>query len=608
MTPERWRQVDQLYNSALEREPGRRGDFLAEACAGDEELRREVESLLAQEGSKLDRPAWDGAADLLDDPTQAQLVPGTQLGPYRIEAVIGAGGMGVVYRAHDSRLNRDVAIKVSKAQFTERFIREARAIAALKHTNICHLYDVGPDYLVMEYVEGPNLRGSLDFDDALPIIRQLIDGIQAAHEKNIVHRDLKPTNIKITPEGVVKILDFGLAKSVESRLPTDGKPEDSPTLTIGATQAGAVLGTAAYMSPEQAKGKAADQRSDIWSFGVVVYELLAGRRPFEGDTTVETLGLVLNKEPDWTPVPERARRLLQRCLQKDRKQRLGSISDARWMLDEESPVPVGTSPTRQPWLWPFIAALVTVVTGGLGFWLSPLREIVSHKIYHEKALILLTTDSARIFEGSTVQLRIVVTPESAIHVDKGVLRIFVDAQLLRSRAGPMTLPSPVIDAPTVLPEGGPVEFLAIAPGTAKIEVQLQTKYGTYAASNRIVIEQAQVTDEVTKANFTGLWHLRLGNAQGKMEIHQQGHLTITGSYSLDNGDTGVFDGGRDGDRFWGTFTRGASVTKWIVEGADIVTTQGYLELKGTAYLQRALQNGWARAGADNEFYATVAVR
>ena len=194
-----------------------------------------------------------------------------------------------------------VAVKVSKEEFTERFTREARSIAALNHSNICHLYDVGPDYLVMEYVEGETLKGPLPLDEAMPIIQQLIDGIEAAHERNVVHRDLKPANIKITPEGVVKILDFGLARAADPA--PEGSAENSPTLTMGATQAGTILGTAAYMSPEQAKGKTADRRSDIWSFGVIVYELLTGKRPSEGETVVETLGAVLNKEPDWTPVP-----------------------------------------------------------------------------------------------------------------------------------------------------------------------------------------------------------------------------------------------------------------------------------------------------------------
>src|ERR1700694_3760570 len=236
---------------------------------------------------------------------------GDKLGPYEVLAPIGKGGMGEVYRAHDSRLNRDVAIKVSNAQFTERFSREARAIAALNHTNICHLYDVGPNYLVMEYVEGPDLRGPLDFDDALPVIQQLIDGIEAAHDKNIVHRDLKPANIKITPEGVVKILYFGLAKAMDPPPSEEGNPENSPTLTIGATQAGAILGTAAYMAPEQAKGKAAGKRSDIWSFGGILYEMLTGKRLFQGESAVEILGSVLNIEPDISAASPRVHSLLR---------------------------------------------------------------------------------------------------------------------------------------------------------------------------------------------------------------------------------------------------------------------------------------------------------
>src|SRR6202051_571920 len=252
---------------------------------------------------------------------------GDKLGPYEILALIGKGGMGEVYRARDPRLNRDVAIKVSAAQFSERFEREAKAIAALNHPNICHLYDVGPDYLVMEYVEGQDLRGPLDFDDALPIIQQLVDGIEAAHERNIVHRDLKPANIKITPEGVVKILDFGLAKAMEPPPSNDGKPENSPTLTMGATAAGTILGTAAYMAPEQAKGKAADRRSDIWSFGVIVYEMLTGKRLFQGESAVEILGGVLNQEPDITAAPVRVHKVLRWCLEKDRKERLPAIRD-----------------------------------------------------------------------------------------------------------------------------------------------------------------------------------------------------------------------------------------------------------------------------------------
>ena len=288
------------------------------------------------------------------------LDPGTKLGPYEILALVGKGGMGEVYRAHDDRLRRDVAIKVSNSQFTERFTREARTIASLNHTNIAHLYDVGPNYLVMEYVEGADLKGPLDFDDALPIIQQLIDGIEAAHEKNIIHRDLKPANIKITPEGVVKILDFGLAKAMEPQ--RDSDPENSPTLTMGATVAGTILRTAAYMAPEQAKGKAVDKRSDIWSFGVVVYEMLTGKRLFQGETVVEILGGVLNKEPDISAAPARVHKLLSWCLEKDRKQRLSSISDARRLLlpseaaDAAAPAP--PAPKGRAWLPWAIATFV----------------------------------------------------------------------------------------------------------------------------------------------------------------------------------------------------------------------------------------------------------
>ena len=208
------------------------------------------------------------------------LAAGTKLGPYEILAPIASGGMGEVYQARDTRLGRIVAVKISKEEFSKRFAREARSIAALNHINICQLYDVGPDYLVMEYIEGRILSGPLPLNQALPVINQLIDGIEAAHEKNILHRDLKPSNIRITPEGVVKILDFGLAKLADPP-PDAGNPEDSPTVTLSATEAGTILGTASYMAPEQAQGKTPDRRSDIWSFGVIVYELVTGKRPFE---------------------------------------------------------------------------------------------------------------------------------------------------------------------------------------------------------------------------------------------------------------------------------------------------------------------------------------
>ncbi len=210
------------------------------------------------------------------------LAPGTRLGPYEILAPLGAGGMGAVYRARDPRVGREVAIKVAAEQFTERFQREAAAIAALNHPNVCHLYDVGPNYLVLELVEGETLGGPVPFDDARPIIGQLIDGIEAAHEKGIIHRDLKPANIKVTPDGVVKILDFGLARALapDEASAASADAANSPTMALEGTRVGTILGTAAYIAPEQARGKTADRRADVWRFGVVVYELLAGAAVF----------------------------------------------------------------------------------------------------------------------------------------------------------------------------------------------------------------------------------------------------------------------------------------------------------------------------------------
>lgn len=268
------------------------------------------------------------------------LAPGEHLGPYEVLSALGAGGMGEVYRARDTRLKREVAIKVSAQRFSERFEREARAIASLNHPNICTLHDVGPNYLVLELVEGPTLadriaRGAIPLEETLTIARQIGDALEAAHVKNIVHRDLKPGNIKIKPDGTVKVLDFGLAKVGG---PPAVQSEDSPTISMGTTQAGVILGTAAYMSPEQACGKTVDKRADIWSFGVVIYEMLTGRRLFKGDHASETLASVFKDQPPWDDVSPRVRRLLKKCLEKDPKRRLADIADAWGLLDDAPPL------------------------------------------------------------------------------------------------------------------------------------------------------------------------------------------------------------------------------------------------------------------------------
>ncbi len=273
------------------------------------------------------------------------LTPGSHVGHFEILAHIGHGGMGDVFKARDTRLNRIVAIKSSKAQFNERFTREARAIAALNHPNVATLYDVGPDYLVMEFVEGEPVKGPLGHDEAVRIARQIADAVEAAHDKGIIHRDLKPGNILRREDGTVKVLDFGLAKALEDDSGMSGVPgADSPTLSRDATNLGMILGTAAYMSPEQAKGKRADRRADIFSFGVVLYELLTGQRLFTGDSTTEILAAVIKEESTLDAVPAEWRVLLERCLAKDPRQRLQSIGEARILLEKGMPTSVVPPP------------------------------------------------------------------------------------------------------------------------------------------------------------------------------------------------------------------------------------------------------------------------
>jgi serine/threonine protein kinase/Tol biopolymer transport system component len=317
---------------------------------------------------------------------------GARLGPYEIVAPLGAGGMGEVYRARDTRLKRDVAIKVLPEAFAKdldrlaRFQREAELLATLSHPNIAAVYglekaDPSPGSgqaavtgIVLELVEGETLadligRGPIAIGDALPIARQIADALDAAHEKGITHRDLKPANIKITPEGNVKVLDFGLAKAAAG----DGSTPDltqSPTVTIAGTREGVILGTAAYMSPEQARGKPVDTRTDIWAFGCVLYEMLTGRGAFKGDTVSDTIAAILEREPDWQALPPAATPLtgvLRRCLEKDVKRRLRDIGDVKLLLDDTTRVsPTTTSlavPSRRAW-WIAVAAVLGVIVGG----------------------------------------------------------------------------------------------------------------------------------------------------------------------------------------------------------------------------------------------------
>jgi len=347
MSDARWRRVQDLYHGALERPALLRAEFLSEECAGDAGLRHEVQSLLDQPIS-ADQFLVAGQSSLGD--TSSGRI-GQLLGVYQVKAFIGRGGMGEVYRARDTKLTRDVAIKVlpsdvaSDPDRLSRFQREARVLASLNHPHIGAIYGLedvdGVRALVLELVEGDTVadrisRGPIPLTETLAIARQIADALDAAHKKGIIHRDLKPSNIKVTPDGVVKVLDFGLAKATAG----DGAASDlaqSPTITVGGTRQGVVLGTAAYMSPEQARGKHVDKRADIWSFGCVLFEMLTGKRPFGGETIHDTLAAVIERQPDWATLPAgtplAVRRLLQQCLQKDPDRRLRDIGDATVQLE-----------------------------------------------------------------------------------------------------------------------------------------------------------------------------------------------------------------------------------------------------------------------------------
>jgi eukaryotic-like serine/threonine-protein kinase len=329
---------------------------------------------------------------------------GTRVGLYEILSPLGAGGMGEVWRARDTKLNRDVALKFLPEMLARdpdrmaRFHREAQVLASLNHPNIAAIYGFeesdGVRALVMELVEGQTLaeivgaRRAVPLPEALPMAKQIADALEYAHERGVIHRDLKPANVKITPEGTVKVLDFGLAKALDvDASSSSSNVSNSPTLTAAATQAGIIIGTAAYMPPEQARGKTVDRRADIWSFGCVFYEMLAGKRLFEGETVSDTLAAVLKTEPDWDALPAdtppRIRELIRRCLTKDPKQRLQAIGDARIAIEEsisgvgtihESPLQIGgetpplQSPLRRALPWVALGLLAGALISGLAVW------------------------------------------------------------------------------------------------------------------------------------------------------------------------------------------------------------------------------------------------
>jgi serine/threonine protein kinase/Tol biopolymer transport system component len=401
MTPERWARVERLYHGARDLTPDARRAYLAEACGADRDLRDEVEALLSEPVS------GDGIAGTparaITAAFEAALSPmaGRTLGAYQLEKLIGAGGMGEVYLARDTRLGRDVAIKILPAAFTRdadrlaRFEREARMLAALNHPNICAIHGIeevdGLRFLILELVDGVTLAGrladvrtktdrrGLPIGEAITIARQILDALEAAHERGIVHRDLKPANICVTRDGVVKVLDFGLAKPI-------GSAADSASQLATAAPSrefGQIVGTAAYMSPEQARGLPIDRRTDMWAFGCVLYEMVTGRVVFAGETDSDSIAKVLEREPDWLALPADTplaiRRVLVRTLTKNPRQRLRDAGDAKIEIEaaEEvlpglpAPVPRATAGSRTSWLpWAVIVAAAAMS----GLWLLAQRE------------------------------------------------------------------------------------------------------------------------------------------------------------------------------------------------------------------------------------------
>jgi len=373
------------------------------------------------------------------------LEAGRKLGPYEVIEPIGKGGMGEVYRARDTKLDRDVAIKVLPEEFAQdgerlaRFEREAKLLASLNHPNIASIYGFESGALVLELVEGPTLaeriaEGPIPVEEGVAIATQIAEALEAGHEAGVIHRDLKPANVKVKEDGTVKVLDYGLAKALEgdAQRGTDAELSQSPTLTRQGTQIGVILGTAAYMSPEQAKGKRVDKRTDVWAFGAVVFEMLSGRRPFSGETTTETLAAVLTKEPDWTALasstPGALRRILRLCFRKDARLRLRSVADALILLEGE---PDELAPRKAAAL-PWVAAVVASVLAGVTVWNlrpSPPRPLArfvatppstrlslqpddSPSLVQDSVDVAITPDGSRVVYAATLGARpqLVVRP------------------------------------------------------------------------------------------------------------------------------------------------------------------------------------------------------
>src|SRR5579864_1629239 len=441
MSSERWERTKKILEEALRLAPQQRQSYLDRACRGDAELRAEVESLITSHEEAGSQFLAAAAPEILDLtlPEHKPLTNSSKLGDYEVQRLLGAGGMGEVYRARDLRLGRDVAIKVIPSSLSSdpdrlrRFEQEARAAAALNHINILAVFQMGTyegaPYLVTELLEGETLReqlrrGPIPVRKAVDYGIQMARGLSAAHEKAIVHRDLKPENLFVTKDGIIKILDFGLAKLTERT--TTETTSMAPTLDVN-TEPGVVVGTAGYVSPEQVRGREADHRSDLFAFGAVMYEMLAGRRAFQKQTSVETMSAILNEDPP--PIsefvlntPPALQRVVHRCLEKNPAQRLQSALDLTFALEGLSDYDISSSrstqvPLGSPRSWALVAAVATAVValGVLVLWwrlppallqVEAVTQLTNDR--EPKESDTLVSDGSRIYfnEGQTGSWRI----------------------------------------------------------------------------------------------------------------------------------------------------------------------------------------------------------
>jgi eukaryotic-like serine/threonine-protein kinase len=536
------------------------------------------------------------------------LAAGSRLGCYEIGSPLGAGGMGEVYRARDTRLKRDAALKILPESFATdpdrlaRFQREAQVLASLNHPNIAHVYGLeqsdGIQALVMELVEGPTLadriaQGPIPVDEALPIAKQIAEALEAAHEQGIIHRDLKPANIKVRSDGTVKVLDFGLAKALEPVSVANLNATASPTITSPAmmTGVGMLLGTAAYMSPEQARGKTVDKRSDIWAFGCVLYEMLTGRRAFGGEDVTETLAAVVKSEPAWDAVPDTVspsvRTFLHRCLQKNVKQRLHDIADMRMALEGAFETAGRQSvPVAQP-VWqrmlPFaVTAMLAILATGLAAWfLWPSTE---PPLVSRFDVVLPQGEQFR----STGRTVMAISPDGRQFVYNATGGLYLRTMgELAARLIPGT--EELLTNPTFSPDGQSVAYfqdaqlkrIAISGGAPVVICAATNPFGvSWEADNSILFGQAD-----------GIMRVSANGGTPELAIRAEKGEPVHGPQMLPDGESVLF-----------SVTRATSQARW--DQADIVvqslrTGQRTMMLKGgsdaryvpTGHLIYALEDG-----------------